>query len=77
MKVSTIITAVRTVLLDNFSYGDSSYSDPELIGFYNRACNFCVDLSSTCNPVTKVVSLVAVSTASCTTTLLLLLRPAL
>ena len=27
MKVSTIITAVRTVLLDNFSYGDSSYSD--------------------------------------------------
>ena len=47
MKVSTIITAVRTVLLDNFSYGDSSYSDPELIGFYNRACNFCVDLSST------------------------------
>ena len=59
MKVSTIITAVRTVLLDNFSYGDSSYSDPELIGFYNRACNFCVDLSSTCNPVTKVVSLVA------------------
>ena len=59
MKVSTIVTAVRTVLLDNFSYGDSSYSDPELIGFYNRACNFCVDLSSTCNPVTKVVSLVA------------------
>ena len=59
MKVSYILTAVRTVLLDNFAYGDSSFSDPELIGFFNRAMDFCADLSSTCNPVTKQVPLVA------------------
>ncbi len=59
MKVSYIVTAVRTVLLDNFAYGDSSFSDSELIGFFNRAMDFCADMSSTCNPVSKVVSLAA------------------
>lgn len=59
MKVSYVLDAVRTVLLDNFTYGDNSFSDQELIGFFNRAMDFCADLSSTCNPVTKEVALVA------------------
>lgn len=59
MKASYIVTAVRTVLLDNFAYGDASFSDPEIIGFLNRAMDFCSDMSSTCNPVTKTVPLVA------------------
>lgn len=59
MKVSYVVTAVRTVLLDNFAYGDSSFTDPELVGFFNRAMDFCADMSSTCNPVTKTVNLVA------------------
>lgn len=59
MKVSYVLDAVRTVLLDNFAYGDNSFSDSELVGFFNRAMDFCADLSSTCNPVTKEVSLVA------------------
>lgn len=59
MKVSYVLDAVRTVLLDNFAYGDNSFSDAELVGFFNRAMDFCADLSSTCNPVTKEVPLVA------------------
>lgn len=59
MKVSYVLDAVRTVLLDNFSYGDASFSDPELVGFFNRAMDFCADMSSTCNPVVKEVALVA------------------
>lgn len=59
MKVSYVLDAVRTVLLDNFSYGDASFSDAELVGFFNRAMDFCADMSSTCNPVVKEVALVA------------------
>lgn len=59
VKVSYIVTAARTILLDNFAYGDSSFSDAELIGFVGRATDFCADLSGSCNPVTKPLSLAA------------------
>lgn len=57
MKVSQLVSDVRVILRDNFGYGAQSYTDPELVGYCNRAMDFCADLSASCNPVTKVVSL--------------------
>lgn len=59
MKVSQLVSDVRVILRDNFGYGAQSYTDPELVGYCNRAMDFCADLSASCNPVTKVVSLVS------------------
>lgn len=58
MKVSQLVSDVRITLRDNFGYGAQSFTDPELVGYCNRAMDFCADVSASCNPVTKVLSLV-------------------
>lgn len=57
MKVSQLVSDVRITLRDNFGYGAQSFTDPELVGYCNRAMDFCADVSASCNPVTKVLSL--------------------
>lgn len=57
MKVSQLVSDVRVILRDNFGYGAQSFTDPELVGYCNRAMDFCADLSASCNPVTKAVTL--------------------
>ena len=59
MKVSQLVSDVRITLRDNFGYGAQSFTDPELVGYCNRAMDFCADASASCNPVTKALSLVA------------------
>lgn len=59
VKAKYLTDAVRTILLDNFAYGDASFSDPELLGYLNRAMDFCADLSASCNPVIKPVAMVS------------------
>ena len=57
MKVSHLLGHARIILRDNFGYGLQSFSDSELLTYCNRAMDFCADLSASCNPVTKVLSL--------------------
>lgn len=59
MKISQLVSDARIILRDNFGYGAQSFTDPELVGYCNRAMDFCADVSASCNPVTKVLSLVS------------------
>ena len=57
MRVSNLLNDARIILRDNFGYGTQSFSDSELLTYCNRAMDFCADLSASCNPVTKALSL--------------------
>ena len=57
MKISQLVSDARIILRDNFGYGAQSFTDPELVGYCNRAMDFCADVSASCNPVTKALSL--------------------
>ena len=59
MKISQLVSDARIILRDNFGYGAQSFTDPELVGYCNRAMDFCADASASCNPVTKALSLTA------------------
>lgn len=59
MLISELLVDVRNILRDDFSYGDKSFSDAEMLLYCNRAMDICADLSAACNPITKAVPLVA------------------